>query len=199
MVWVKVCGLSRLAEVEAAVEAGADAIGLVVATSPRQITAEVAARLAASTSVLSVLVLVDAVPSQALDLARFAGVGGIQPHGLHAAGAAGAAVTAGLLVLRPWSPGSQGSPSDFPTDQIPLLDNAAGGLHGGTGQTFDHGLIPEMDRAWVLAGGLNPDNVAEAIRRTSPWGVDASSGLESSPGVKDINLIRTFVERAKGA
>ena len=82
--------------------------------------------------------------------------------------------------------------------QTPLLDTYRAGTHGGTGEAFDWTVIGQLDRPYVLAGGLGPDNVSEAIRRLDPWGVDASSGLESSPGVKDPELIRTFVERAKG-
>jgi phosphoribosylanthranilate isomerase len=82
--------------------------------------------------------------------------------------------------------------------QIPLIDTYHPIAHGGTGARFDWGLAADLDRRYVLAGGLGPDNVSEAVRLLAPWGVDASSGLESSPGIKDPELIRTFVERAKG-
>lgn len=195
--WVKVCGLSRRSDVEAAEAAGADAIGLVLSSSPRQVTPEVAERLARSTSLQSFLVLVDASPAQALDLARYAGVTGIQPHGEHAGATAAAAIMAGLSVLRPWSPTSSDQHCDIPSDQLLLLDSSVRGLHGGTGVRLDPSLIPPLERDWVLAGGLNPDNVQESIARIRPWGVDASSGLESSPGSKDPDLIKEFVERAK--
>ena len=80
--------------------------------------------------------------------------------------------------------------------QIPLLDTYRAGVHGGTGEVFDWDKIPDLARPFVLAGGLGPDNVAEAIGRVAPWGVDASSGLESAPGVKDPERIRAYVERA---
>jgi len=81
---------------------------------------------------------------------------------------------------------------------MPLLDTHRAGAHGGTGEQFDWALIPDLGRRYVLAGGLGPDNVEEAVRRVAPWGVDASTGLESSPGVKDPERVRAFVERARG-
>jgi phosphoribosylanthranilate isomerase len=89
--------------------------------------------------------------------------------------------------------------TSIPDDQIPLLDTAVEGLLGGTGRRFDAGLLPVIDRDWVMAGGLGPDNVAETIRELRPWGVDASSRLESSPGHKDPELIAAFVQEAKNA
>ena len=83
-----------------------------------------------------------------------------------------------------------------PLGQTPLLDAYDAGRHGGTGTPFDWGLV-STNRPYVLAGGLGPDNVAEAVASAAPWGVDASSGLESSPGVKDPARIRAFVEGAK--
>ncbi|MBX3181270.1 MAG: phosphoribosylanthranilate isomerase [Polyangiaceae bacterium] len=82
-----------------------------------------------------------------------------------------------------------------------LLDAKVPGMAGGTGQRFDWRLARELgvQRRVILAGGLTPENVAEAIRIAEPWGVDAASSLESSPGVKDIERCRAFVAAAKGA
>lgn len=199
MTWVKVCGLRNALDVAAAADAGADAIGLVLADSPRRVEADVAARLARSSPLPVFLLMVGAVPAEMLDLARFIGASGIQPYGSTAPEVAAAAVRAGLSVLRPVAVGRQVVEIDVPADQIPLFDNAAPGRWGGSGVAFDHDRLPALDRPWVLAGGLDGSNVAEAIRRTGAWGVDASSRLESSPGIKDPDLIRSFVESAKSA
>ncbi|MGF1664941.1 MAG: N-(5'-phosphoribosyl)anthranilate isomerase [Acidimicrobiia bacterium] len=196
--WVKVCGVRTRGDVVAAAEAGADAFGLVMAPSPRQVDAEQAATLVRlSTGLDSFLVTVDARPAELLDLARFVGVSGVQPHGRYAAEAASAGVQAGLLVLRPRPVSGVVELDDIPSTQIPLLDTAAGEAHGGTGRRFDWDLAAAITRRYVLAGGLGPDTVAEAVARLHPWGVDASSGLESAPGVKDAHLIRRYVQEAK--
>jgi phosphoribosylanthranilate isomerase len=82
------------------------------------------------------------------------------------------------------------------------LDAAKPGLHGGTGQTFRWDLAlkaQSLGRPILLAGGLTPDNVAEAIRQAQPWAVDVASGVESSPGKKDAKLVQAFVKAAKHA
>lgn len=197
MTWVKVCGLSRPTEVEAAVAAGADAVGFVFyEPSPRNITPERARALGQSAGVLTVAVTVDLDPDSLLHIADLAGVGAVQPHGANAAGAAAAAVDAGLAVLRPVKVAGPVDLSDVSGDELPLLDSD---LIGGTGATFDWSWLGDIDRPFVLAGGLGPDNVGDAIARVGPWGVDASSGLESAPGVKDLARVTAFVNRAKGS
>lgn len=197
MTWVKVCGLRRASDIAVATAAGADAIGLVLADSPRRVEPDLARRLASGSELPVYLVLVGARPSEALDLAGYIGAAGIQPHGERAAETAAAAVKAGLAVLRPVKVGPGGVGGEVPSDQIPLLDRHHPDLEGGTGLRIDPEWIPAIDREWVLAGGLGPDNIHEALLALRPWGVDASSGLESSPGTKDPALIEAFVERAK--
>lgn len=197
MTWVKVCGLRTTIDIEVAAAAGADAVGLVLADSPRRVEADMAARLARSSPVPVFLLMVDALPAEMLDLAGFVGASGIQPYGRNASDVAAVAVRAGLSVLRPVAVREHLEEIEVPPGQIPLFDNGSSGLWGGTGVPFDHGLLPALDRDWVLAGGLDGSNVADAIRRTGAWGVDASSRLESSPGIKDPDLIRSFVESAK--
>ncbi len=82
-----------------------------------------------------------------------------------------------------------------------LLDTFAAGQAGGTGQTFDWSLARQAaaaDLKFLLAGGLNPENVREAIEATAPWGIDVSSGVESAPGIKDPAKLRSFVRKARG-
>ena len=200
MTWVKVCGLGRPEEVTAAVEAGADAIGFnVYPDSPRFVTPERAAELGAEARAVTVLVSVGLAPDELLAAAATAGVDAVQPAGDHAAAAAAAASARGLFVLRPVSVAGEVDLSGIPDNQIPLLDTAVPGLHGGTGKTFDWGLAASLRRDYVLAGGLGPGNVADAVSLLRPWGVDASSGLESAPGIKDVGRVRDFVREAKQA
>lgn len=198
--WVKVCGLRTRHDVEVAVEAGADAVGFVLfEASPRHVTVPEMFALGDGIPALRFLLTVDATPDQVLVSARLAGVDGVQPHGMHSAEAAAAGVGAGYFVLHPLAAEPGIDFSSIPDDQVPLIDSRIPDFHGGTGVAFDWNLVPTTDRRFVLAGGLNPDNVGKAIASVSPWGVDASSGLESSPGEKDPALIARFVKRAKQA
>ena len=201
MTWVKVCGLTRREDVEAAVEAGADAVGFVLAPgTPRRVDAEQAMRLGRDLSVVRVVVTVDLPPHELLFQAKQAGAEGVQPHGRHAPEASAAAAEAGYLVLRPLQVGDRIDLDEIPEGQIPLLDAHRPGMHGGTGQRFDWSLIdPGLQRRYVLAGGLGPDSVRAAVARLRPWGVDATSRLEVSPGVKDPAKVAAFVREAKQA
>ena len=115
---------------------------------------------------------------------------------------AAAAAAAGLFVVRP-VPVSASGPSlpldQIPPDQTPLFDTRHDDLHGGSGGTFPWELVAHVDRRFVLAGGLGPDNVVAAVRATGAWGVDASSGLESAPGRKNRSRVADFVRKAKQA
>jgi phosphoribosylanthranilate isomerase len=199
MTWVKVCGLTRVADVTAAVEAGADAVGIVlIASSPRFVPREGAAELvAAAGGVRRVVLTIDLAPDELEPLLEETGADGIQPYGAHAAAVAAAATAAGVFVLRP-VPVGIGLDLPGPGEGIPLLD-AAGPALGGTGRRFDWDLATGIGVRWVLAGGLGPDNVAEAIAVARPWGVDASTGLEEAPGIKDHGRVAAFVREAKRA
>jgi phosphoribosylanthranilate isomerase len=196
MTWVKVCGLSRPTEVEAAVSAGADAVGFVFyEPSPRNITPELARGLGAAVGVMTVAVTVDLDADSLLHVADVAGVGAVQPHGDNAESAAAAALDAGLAVLRPVPVNGPVDLGAISGDELPLLDSDS---VGGTGVVFDWSWIQGLERPFVLAGGLGPENIEAAIARVAPWGVDASSGLESAPGVKDLTKVAAFVKKAKG-
>ena len=198
MTWVKVCGLRTPADVEAATRAGADAVGFVLyQESPRAVRPDLAARLIADAAIPTYILTVDASPAELLDLAAYTGASGVQPYGADAAEAAVAARRSGLAVLRPRKVSAHLDLTDIPEDQTPLLDANVEGMYGGTGVRIDPALLPEMDRPWVMAGGLDPSNVGEAVRAVRPWGVDASSRLESTPGHKDHELIAAFVREAK--
>lgn len=197
MTWVKVCGLSSPADVMAANGAGADAVGFVIAESPRQITVDQARRLVPLSTALTVLVTVDLPASSVASLFEATGAQAIQPHGRFQLESGAAAASLERRVILPVPAGSdfQSVPEDF----MLLMDTPSKVQHGGTGRAFDWELAANVARPLVLAGGLGPDNVSEAVKAVRPWGVDASSGLESSPGVKDHEKIRLYVERAKTA
>lgn len=193
--FVKVCGLGTEDDVAVANRAGADAIGFVWwEKSPRHRDLATIHRLAALSEIPTVLVTVDLESAALLDAAGRAGVDAVQPHGEHAAVAAAAARRLGFRVIRPIPAGPV--PADAAPTDLLLVDTPHPDLPGGSGQTFDWDTLA-IDRPFLLAGGLTPDNVTEAVATVRPFGVDASSGLESSPGVKDADLIQRFIEEAK--
>ena len=203
MIWVKVCGLSQGRDVEAAVEAGTDAVGFVLAEgSPRQVTVDRAASLMDGVPALRILVTSNMEPDEIAAAMAATGADGIQAHGRHAGPAAAAGVASGWFVLRPVAmkvDPPEPEPATLPEGQIPLLDSGSGSSLGGTGVPFDWAMAAAVNRPFVLAGGLSSDNVKQAIDQVGPWGVDASSGLESSPGIKDPRRVAAFVEEARQA
>lgn len=196
MTWVKVCGMRTRADVAAAVAAGADAVGFVaIPSSPRHIPVAQAAVLAEGVPIETVLLVVDAEPDWAVDVLHSTAISAIQPYGEHRHELASAAAAAGYRVLFPVraEPGLQLAP----LPGMPLVDTPAGDQLGGTGRVFDWEIAAALDGDFVLAGGLSPHNVAAAIAATAPWGVDASSGLEREPGVKDHGMVADFITKAK--
>ncbi len=196
MTWVKVCGLRTRGDVAAAIEAGADAIGLVIHQgSPRYVSPAAARELAQDAGRVGVVAVTrDTQPDLVLNWVTRSGATAVQPHGHHQIEVAMAAERAGVQVIMPVS-----SPDDLPAQAggswMPMLDN----IEPGSGRTLDWQLVDStrLGDRWILAGGLTPANVGAAIQATGAWGVDASSGLESAPGVKDPSLIRAFVRAAK--
>lgn len=198
MVWTKVCGVTDRAAAESAAAAGADALGFQLVESPRQLTVEDARVLSRGLDVERVVLLDEPAADVALRVLDRIGATSVQPYGPAALSIANAASREGYLVL--WPIAVRGTAPEWDMVDaavIPLLDTFSNELAGGTGQAFDWALADEAPRPFVLAGGLGPDNVAEAVARVRPWGVDASSRLESTAGRKDPALVRDFVEAAK--
>lgn len=206
---LKVCGLTRKEDVLAAVQAGADAVGFVLVGGPRKINAHEAGILALfvppESGVKRVALISEATqlhPREAkwFDL--------IQVHGEHTPAQLSAlSLHYGLPVIP-----ALAARADFvarataalaaPGVAAVLVDAHVPGQLGGTGQTVDWlavGSRPAALSPLVLAGGLKPENVAMAIAQAKPQAVDASSGLESAPGVKDTEKIRAYVQAAKKA
>lgn len=198
--WVKVCGLTREGDVAAAVEAGADAVGFVIApTSPRAVSLERATALADGVAVQRVLVSVDLTADEVMAAAATSGIDGVQAHGRHAPAVAAEAVAAGLFVLQPEPVGEPFVVPAIVPGAMALFDTADADRLGGTGRTFPWDLVAGLPGDFVLAGGLGPDNVAEAVARVRPFGVDASSRLEAADGIKDHGKVAAFVREAKTA
>jgi phosphoribosylanthranilate isomerase len=206
---VKVCGLTRLEDARAAAAAGADWLGFIVhGESPRRIDAaragEIAAALRADEELAGraplgiVAVMVNPGPAVALELARAAGADRVQLHQADAA-----TWPAGFPLPVIWSvpvtpQGRMTAPEPDPL-HLMMLDTADAARAGGSGATFEWEGAATLirRRAVLLAGGLGPDNVAEAIARVRPFGVDASSRLERAPGLKDHDRVRRFVAAAR--
>ena len=193
---VKVCGITRLSDARAALEAGADWLGFIVwEGSPRQVQVEAAAAIvAAIPDATSVLVMVAPRPDEALDTARRIGARRLQ---LHRVDPRTWPVDFPLPVGYAVQVGPDGAlAGELPArDHLLLLDTADEMRPGGTGRTFpwDRAAALAARRSVMLAGGLGPDNVADALERVRPFGVDAASRLESAPGIKDHDLIQRFV------
>ena len=209
---VKICGLREEAHVAAAVDAGARYVGFVFfAKSPRNMTVETAARLAATVppGVAKVALVVDATDADLDAIVAAVPLDMLQLHGNESPDrVAGIRARFGLPVMK--AVGIAG-PEDVEkialygkvADQI-LVDAKApkgAAVPGGNGLAFDWTLIARKywPCPWMLAGGLTPENVAEAIRLTGARQVDVSSGVEIAPGVKDAGLIRAFLAAATGA
>jgi phosphoribosylanthranilate isomerase len=197
--FVKLCGIAHERQLEAAVEAGADAVGFVLTPSPRQVSLEKAARLRSllPSSVLGVAVFHDPAPAL---LRRAEEV--IGPDLLQSELSTLAGVTSDRalpVVVDGRSLGRElARAARLTTREMVLVDSAA---HGGTGQPPSWERVAAVDfrGRLILAGGLDADNVAEAVGLVRPFGVDVSSGIESAPGVKDPARMRAFVEAARGA
>ena len=218
MTRVKVCGVTCPADLRVAVEAGADAIGLLVdvpVDSPREIDPATAADLAAATPpfVTTVLVTMPETPDEAVELAEVVAPDAVQVHGDLGTGDLAylaASVDADLLKTVPAADADRASQYDEVADAL-LVDSVDGDGAGGTGRTHDWTrtaeAVADLDSPVVLAGGLTPDNVGEAVDTVAPFAVDVASGVERdraddappSEGRKDPDAVATFVENATRA
>ncbi|MEV4416399.1 phosphoribosylanthranilate isomerase [Catellatospora sp. NPDC049609] len=197
--FVKICGLSTPDTVATAVDAGADALGFLLTRSPRQVTPETARRLAADVPqhVLTVGVVYGVDIAQVRELVQAAGVRAVQLHGDYTRDDFAAVADLGLTVLRAVSYQAPDLHVGAYGDDILLVD----ATEPGSGGAWDYAMLRGrgLGDRWLLAGGLAVDTVAEAVRLSGAGGVDVSSGVESSRGVKDPALIRDFIAAARQA
>ena len=211
MTRVKICGIGEEEHALAAVEAGADFVGFVFAPTRRQVSPAKARQIVdtvkkSSSAIKPVGVFVDTPASEVNRIADFCGLDWVQLSGNESweycrqiAGPIikairigpqlreeiNAEITVGLKTL---------APQRF----ITLLDSQVEGKYGGTGTTFNWRLTQQLAKGFpvIIAGGLNPENVAQAIEIATPWGVDVSSGVETD-GTKDIAKIKAFIEAVR--
>ena len=204
MVKVKVCGITNLGDARVAADAGADAIGLVFAESPRRVRVERAREIAAALpqDILKVGVFVDAGPEEVLRIAREVGLDYAQLHGDEPPEAVAKIRGGGVGVMTALRVRNVEAIADIERYEADLflLDAWSARARGGTGETFDWELAKSVRGRGniVVSGGLTPENVREAIEYFEPYGVDASSSLEERPGKKSGERVRRFVRAAKG-
>lgn len=222
-IWIKICGITSMEDAETAVASGADAVGFVFAESPRRVTAQAARKIVQKLlpSVEKIGVFVNATSNELTEIVEVAGLTGVQLHGsvdglesLRRAPRESREPLRILQVVR-----YDGNPDRFAIElqkvlkpdlfggrsNAVLVDTCVAGKQGGTGQSFDWQSARESflreapHRRLIAAGGLRPENVREAIQTLRPWGVDVSSGVESSPGRKDPNRVAAFIRAAREA
>ncbi len=212
--WIKICGNTSLADAQLAANAGADAAGFVFAPSPRRVTVEQVAAIVPHLppALEKIGVFVDAAFEEIAATVDQAGLTGVQLH-FDAPPTLSARLRerfgSRLRLLRvvhfDTAAGERAAAiAADPNIDALLIDSRAAGAVGGTGLTYDwnvargsiFGAAGQMKL--VAAGGLTPENVAEAIAVLRPWGVDVVSGVESAPGRKDAAKVRAFIAAARG-
>jgi phosphoribosylanthranilate isomerase len=198
--FVKICGTTNEDDALLAVALGADAVGFIFAPSPRQISVsrayDISRRL--PPGVLTVGVFRDETPQRVVELLGKAGLKAAQLHGHETPAVTRAVHERVRFVIQAFPAGSPAldRANEHGADVI-LIDSP----EPGSGRVFDWTLIDQapLDAKVLLAGGLTPDNVASAIERVKPWGVDVSSGVEREPGRKDPVKLKEFIEAARAA
>lgn len=197
--FVKICGTTNEADALLAVALGADAVGFIFAPSSRQIAVDQARHIAKRlpVDVLTVGVFRNELPEQVVKTTSRAALRAVQLHGTETTEDTAWISARVPTTIKAFSVGHPGLGflAEYNAD-IVLIDSA----QPGSGQIFDWSLAEDAPLAGhrlMLAGGLNPDNVANAIKRVRPWGVDVASGVEISPGHKDPAKLRNFIHTAK--
>ena len=202
---VKICGITNVADARAAVEAGADALGFMFyEPSSRHVSAKVATDIIRELPlfVAKVGVFVNPTEKAVLEKISLCGLDTLQFHGEEPP-----EFCRRFSPLKVWKAfrvqdrESLKALPAYPTDAW-LLDSFVPGQHGGTGARFNWDIAvaaKKLGRPIILAGGLTPENVAEAVRKVRPYAVDVSSGVESAPGRKDHAKLRQFIRSAKAA
>jgi phosphoribosylanthranilate isomerase len=199
-VFVKICGTTREDDALLAVALGTDAVGFVFAPSPRQISPvrarDIARRL--PPEVLTVGVFRDEAPKRVVRICHEVGLRAAQLHGRETPEQTGYVRQRVPVVIKAFAAGDPrlSHADDYGADAV-LVDSHA----PGSGEVFDWSLAEgaPIGRRVILAGGLTPANVAEAIDRVRPWGVDVTTGVEAEPGRKDPRKLRDFIHAARAA
>jgi phosphoribosylanthranilate isomerase len=203
MTLVKICGITNAGDARVAADAGADAVGLIFAESPRRVSIEEARRISTvlPENIIRVGVFVDEKPAEVLTISREVGLDLAQLHGDETPEAVTAVWEGGVKVMKAIrvSDASSLQALDRYEADLILLDSYSKKARGGTGERFDWGVANSFTGRdnIVVSGGLGPENVREAIEFFEPYGVDASSALEDEPGRKNGERVRRFVLAAR--
>jgi len=203
MILVKICGIANAGDARVAADAGADAVGLIFAESPRRVDVEEACRISVALpeNIIRVGVFVDEDPAEVSRISRKVGLDLAQLHGEETPETVTAVRESGVKVmkaLRIRDATSLKALDAYEADLF-LLDTYSERVRGGTGERFDWGVAKSVrgrDNI-VVSGGLGPKNVREAVEFFEPYGVDASSSLEDGPGKKNDERVRRFVLAAR--
>jgi phosphoribosylanthranilate isomerase len=200
-VLIKICGTTSEDDALLAVAMGANAVGFIFAPSPRQVSAQRVADIVKRLpreDILTVGVFRDDAPRRVVEVVYASGLQAAQLHGRESPEEARWIRQRVPMVIKAFAAGDPrlSSAADYGADAI-LLDAA----NPGSGQVFDWALAGELPQGQrlMIAGGLTPENVAAAVTRMKPWGVDVSTGVETSPGRKDPMKVKAFVEAARRA
>lgn len=200
---IKICGFTRPQDAQAAAELGADAVGLVFyAKSKRCVDAAQAAEIVAALppQVVKVALFVNESAEQIRRILGAVPIDILQFHGDEAPEFCRQFDKPYWKAVRVRSAQDIAAAAERYADAAALLlDAHIEGQYGGTGQVFDWRLLPDtMPLPWILSGGLNPDNVAAAVRQTGAAWLDVSSGVEQAPGIKSRDLMADFIRQARG-
>lgn len=201
---VKICGITNLEDAKAAADAGADALGFMFfEQSPRAVSIETAAEITQEISpwIMRVGVFVNPEPDFVFSAIHRCGLNLLQFHGDETPEFCSQFGVMSMKAFRIKDAASLSVIPSYSTEAL-LLDSYVAGKQGGTGEKFNWDLAIEakkFGKPIFLAGGLTPENVAEAVRKVESFGVDVSSGVELSPGKKDHNKIRNFISAVRGA
>ncbi len=198
--FVKICGITSEADALFAVAMGADALGFVFAPSSRQVSlsavVDIVKRL--PPDVITIGVFRNEHPKRVVEIVQAARLHGAQLHGAESPAMVAEVANDVRLVIKAVVAGSPDvlQAAQFGADAV-LVD----GRHPGSGEPYDLGALQDFPRGvrMILSGGLAPSTVASAIQAVRPWGVDVSTGVETSPGVKDALKVRTFITNSRQA
>lgn len=202
MAYVKICGITNEEDAKAACDAGANALGLVFYPKSKRYVEPARAKIIVDglpPFVFTVGVFVNADINMVRELAKYVGLDAVQLHGDESPSYC--KKLKGLRVikaLRIAGPEDTQKASDYLGSVCAVLyDTFVEGEPGGTGLSFPHEWLADAPGPYLLAGGLTPENVAQAVAALDPLAVDVSSGVEAAPGKKDHNLVRLFIENAR--
>ena len=196
--FVKICGITRLQDALCAVEHGADAIGFIFAESKRKVSVSIVSEIVEQLpkNFLTIGVFRDQNPQQIIETIHEAGLVGAQLHGQESVQEVAEVASVIKFIVKSVVAGSVDAKNadQFATEMI-MVDSA----NPGSGTNYDLNLLRELPPSvrLILSGGLTVSNVAPSIKTASPWGVDVSSGVESTPGIKDYSKIRDFIANAR--